>query len=197
MAQAETRTFYNRTRTVIPVNGMKAAQIMVVFDVQSRRTAHCIAKRGFYIVDYTKPAMCTGEIDMEDAYRISKWWFYRKLAGRVPWWAEADDMIQDAVTRLIERAGDPRIKESSYRFYVVRGAMSEYLRRNQKHDREKESRIDSPMNRVPESWKYGAVSEKCKHCAPSPDTWGRAYRATETMCRMIEARGITPMDRAA
>jgi hypothetical protein len=202
MAQAETRTFRKgkrapRVRTVIPVNGMKAAEVMVVFDVQSTRTAHCIAKRGFYIVDYTKPAMCPGEIDIEDAYRISKWWFYRKLAGRVPWWAEADDMIQDAVTRLIERAGDPRIKEASYRFYVVRGAMSEYLRRNQKHDHEDESRIDSQMNRVPESWKYGAVSEGCQHCAPSPPTWQRKHSATEAMCRVIEAKGIAPMARAA
>ena len=42
MAQAETRTFGKdkRTRTVIPVNGMKATEIMVVFDVQSKRTAH-------------------------------------------------------------------------------------------------------------------------------------------------------------
>ena len=69
MAQAETRTFRKgkrapRVRTVIPVNGMKAAEVMVVFGIQSTRTAHCIAKRGFYVVDYTKPAMCPGEIDM-------------------------------------------------------------------------------------------------------------------------------------
>jgi hypothetical protein len=65
MAQAEVRTFNGprtckRTRTVIPVDGMKAAHIMVVFDVQSKRTAHLIAKRGYYIVDYQKPAMCPG-----------------------------------------------------------------------------------------------------------------------------------------
>jgi hypothetical protein len=106
-------------------------------------------------------------------------------------------MIQDAVTRLIERAGDPRMAEASYRFYVVRGAMSEYLRRNQKHDHEKESRIDSQTNRVPESWKYGAVSEGCQHCAPSPPTWQRKHSATEAMCRVIEAKGVTPMELAA
>lgn len=182
MAQAETRTFGKgkrapRVRTVIPVKGMKAAEIMVVFDVQSRRTAHCIAKRGFYIVDYTKPAMCPGEIDMEEAYRIAKWWFYKKLGGRLPHWAEPDDMIQDAVTRLIERAGVPRMKEPSYRFYVVRGAMTEFLRRNQKHEHEDEEKINAPGSR----W----------------GTWDRSYRATETMCRMIEARRIPPMDLAA
>ena len=182
MAQAEVRTFKGprtckRTRTVIPTNGMKAAQIMVVFDVQSKRTAHLIAKRGFYIVDYKKPAMCPGEIDMKDAYRIANWWLNKKLGGRLPHWAEPDDMIQDAVTRLIERGGDPRMAEASYRFYVVRGAMAEYLRRNQKHAHEDEEKIEAPRSR----W----------------GTWDRSYRATETMCRMIEAKGAYPMERAA
>jgi len=182
MAQAEVRTFNGprdckRTRTIIPVNGMKATQIMVVFDVQSKRTAHLIAKRGFYIVDYKKPAMCPGWIDMEDAYRIANWWLHKKLGGRLPHWAEPEDMIQDAVTRLIERGGDPRMAEDSYRFYVVRGAMSEYLRRNQKHQHEDEEKIEAPGSR----W----------------GTWDRSYRATETMCRVIEARGAYPMERAA
>jgi len=177
MAQAEVRKFGKRIRTVIPVDGMKATLIMVVFDVQSKRTAHSIVNRGFYIVDYTKPAMCPGEIDMEEAYRIANWWLHKKLGGRLPHWAEPEDMIQDAVTRLIERGGDPRMAESSYRFYVVRGAMTEYLRRNQKHDHEDEEEIEAPGS------KWG--------------TWDRSYRASETMCRMIEARGITPLARAA
>ena len=177
MAQAEVQTFNGprdckRTRTIIPVNGMKATQIMVVFDVQSKRTAHLIAKRGYYVVDYQKPAMCPGWIDMDSAYRIAKWWFYKKLGGRVPWWAEAEDMIQEGVTRLIERGGDPRMAEDSYRFYVVRSAMAEYLRRNQKHEHEDEEKINAPGSR----W----------------GTWDRSDQATETMCRVIEARGATP-----
>jgi len=51
MAQAETRTINKRTRTVIPVKGMKAAEVMMVFDIQSKRTAHAIVKRGYHIVD--------------------------------------------------------------------------------------------------------------------------------------------------
>jgi hypothetical protein len=182
MAQAETWTFRKgkrapRVRTVIPVKGMKAAEVMVIFDIQSKRTAHAIVKRGFYIVDYTKPAMCPGEIDMEEAYRIANWWLHKKLGGRLPHWAEPEDMIQDAVTRLIERGGDPRMAEDSYRFYVVRGAMAEYLRRNQKHEHEDEEEIDAPGSR----W----------------GTWDRSYRATETMCRMVEARGLSPLAQAA
>ena len=46
-----------------------------------------------------------------------------------------------------------------------------------KHEHEDEEKINVPGSR----W----------------GTWDRSYRATETMCRMIEARGITPMDRAA
>jgi hypothetical protein len=66
-----------------------------------------------------------------------------------------------------------------YKFYVVRSTIAEYLRRNQKHEHEEEEEeeIDAPGSR----W----------------GTWDLSYRATETMCRMIEARGITPMARAA
>ena len=178
MAQAETRTINKRTRTVIPVKSMKAAEVMVVFDIQSKRTAHAIVKRGYHIVDYMESRQCPGTMeDVEEAYRIAKWWFYKKLGGRAPHGLDADDMIQEAVTRLVELAGDPRMQEASYKFYVVRSTMAEYLRRNQKHEHETEEEIDAPGS------KWG--------------TWDRPYRASETMCRMIEARGITPLARAA
>jgi hypothetical protein len=177
MAQAEVRKFGKRTRTVIPVSDMKAAQIMVVFDVQSKRTAHLIAKRGFYIVDYKKQSMCPGEIDIEEAYRIAKWWVYKKMKGRLPHWAEPEDMIQEVVTRLIERGGDPRMPGDSYNFFMVQTAIRRYLQRNQKHEHEDEEKIEAPGSR----W----------------GTWDRSYRATETMCRVIEARGAYPMERAA
>jgi hypothetical protein len=177
MAQAEVRNFGKRTRTVIPVGDMKATQIMVVFDVQSKRTAHLIAKRGFYIVDYTKQSMCPGEIDIEEAYRIAKWWVYKKMGGCLPHWADSEDMVQEAVTRLIERGGDPRMAGDSYKFFMVQTAIRRYLQRNQKHEHEDEENIDAPGSR----W----------------GTWDRSYRATETMCRMIEAKGAYPMERAA
>jgi hypothetical protein len=178
MAQAETRTINKRTRTVIPVKSMKAAEVMMVFDIQSKRTAHAIVKRGYHIVDYMESRQCPGTTeDVEEAYRIARCWFYRKLGGRAPHGLDADDMIQEAVTRLVELAGDPRMQEASYKFYVVRSTMAEYLRRNQKHEHETEEEIDALGSR----W----------------GTWDRSYRATETMCRMIEAKGITPMARAA
>jgi hypothetical protein len=176
MAQAEIRRIGRRTRAVVPVKGMKAAEIMAVFDIQSKRTAHGIVKRGFHIVDYTKPAKCPGTMaDVEGAYRMAKWWLYKKLAGRVPHWADGGDMIQEAVTRLAEMAGDPRMSEPSFAFYVIKAAMAAYLRSNQKHQHEDEERSEAPGSR----W----------------GTWDRSYRHTETMCRMIEARGITPMAR--
>jgi hypothetical protein len=178
MAQAEIRVIGRRTRAVVLVRGMKAAELMVIFNIQSKRTAHAIVKRGFHIVDYTKPAKCPGTMaDVENAYRMARWWFYKKLAGRVPYWADGSDMIQEAVTRLVEMAGDPRMSEPSFAFYVIKAAMAAYLRSNQKHQHENEEKIDAPGSR----W----------------GTWDRSYQATETVCRMIEARGITPMDRAA
>jgi hypothetical protein len=177
MAQAGVRKFGKRTRTVIPVDGMKATHIMVIFDVQSKRTAHLIAKRGFYIVDYKQQSMCPGEIDVAEAYRIAKWWVYKKMAGRLPYWAEPEDMIQEVVTRLIERGGDPRMAGDSYKFFMVQTAIRRYLQRNQKHQHEDEEKIEAPGSR----W----------------GTWGQSYQDTETMCRMIEAKGAYPMERAA
>jgi len=55
--------------------------------------------------------------------------------------------------------------------------MTEFLRRNQKHEHEDEEKINAPGSR----W----------------GTWDRSDQATETMCRMIEARRIPPMDLAA
>jgi len=183
MEQAETRKFQKgkRERLTVPVQGMKAAEIMVIFDIQSKRTAHAIAKRGFHIIGYKERRQCpaahvTPQFAAE-AYRIANWWVYKKLAGRVAPGADADDLIQEAVTRLIELAGDPKMKSDSFKFYVVRTTVAEYLRRNQKHQHEDEEKIEAPGS------KWG--------------TWDRSYRATETMCRMIAARGITPMDRAA
>jgi hypothetical protein len=49
MAQAKTRTINQRTRTVVPVKGVKAATLMVIFDIQSKRTAHAIVKNGYYV----------------------------------------------------------------------------------------------------------------------------------------------------
>jgi hypothetical protein len=180
MAQAETRTFQKgkRERLTIPVKGMKAAEVMVVFDIQSKRTAHAIVKRGFHILGYNERRQCPGTMDdVEEAYRIAKWWLYKRMGGRAAHGLDADDMIQEAVLRLVELAGDPKMKSESFKFYVVRSTMAEYLRRNRKHAHEDEEEIEAPGSRR--------------------GTWDRTNRATETMCRMIEAKGITPMARAA
>jgi hypothetical protein len=183
MEQAETRTFQKgkRERLTVPVKGMKAAEIMAVFDIESKRTGHAIAKRGFHILGYNERRQCpaanlTAEFAAE-AYRIAKWWFYKKIGGQVPHGLDADDMIQEAVTRLVELAGDHRIQEASYKFYVVRSTMAEYLRSNQKYEHLDEEEIEAPGSRR--------------------GTWDRSYRATETMCRMIEAKGAYTKDLAA
>jgi hypothetical protein len=59
---------------------------MVVFDIQSKRTAHAIVKRGFHILGYNERRQCPGTMAdvCEEAYRIAKWWFYKKLAAGCP-----------------------------------------------------------------------------------------------------------------
>ena len=196
MAQAETRKYGHREVKTIPVAGMNRKEIMALFNCP-RATAWKSVKRGYFVVNYCKKTVIPGLLDPEGAYRMAWWLFNKKFRGRVPEWAESDDMVQDGVTRLIELAGHPRIKVPGFAFRVISTAMVGYLRRNRRQEHEDESRIDSQMNRVPESWEYGAVYEGCQHCAPSPNTWHCKHAATEAMCRVIEAKGGIPMDLAA
>ena len=184
MAQAEDRVIQRRPRQVIPVIKMTVKEVMAMFDCP-RETARDSVKRGYYIINYTKRTLIPGQLDPAEAYRMA-WGCYHKLfRGHVPWWIEADDLVQEGVERLLQQAGHPRMNENTFVFRAAKYAMCEYLRKNRKHDNEDVSWIDF------------TADEERQHCAPSPDTWGAAHRATETMCRAIEAKGITPMEQAA
>ena len=193
MEQAETRTINRRTRTVIPVGKMKTPEIMVVFRITSRFTARDVYLRGYYVVDYLKRSEAPGIVEnVEDIYRMARYLYSKAAVRGFPWFVEKEDLIQEMVTRYTELAGDPRMKITSFRFNVLKSAMWGYIRRNRRHDHESEDVIDNPILE-----RNGRAGEDCQHCKPSPDTWRRAHAATESMCRVIEAKGITPMERAA
>ena len=146
-------------------------------------------KRGYYVVDYTKRSVTSGALeDVDGAYRLARWWYYQKLHGRTPWWAEADDMIQEAVLRLVELAGDPRMGRRSFRINVIKTVMSDYLRNNRKHDHEDQEEIDSRKQWTEWRFKDGGL-----HYKESAPTWRRKHSATKVMCDIIEAKGIAPL----
>jgi len=179
MAQAETRKFGKREVKVIPVSGMTAKEAMVVFNCP-KGTAQKTVKRGYYVVDYCKKTVIPGWFDPDEAYKMSKWVFNYTFRGRVPEWADMEDMLQDGVIRLLELGGHPRIKAPGYALRVIKTAMVSYLRRNRRQEHEDESRIDTHV--------YGRVSEGCQRCVPTIDTWHLKQAPTERMVRMIEAR---------
>ena len=192
MAQAEIRTVNGRTRKVIPIVGMKYTEVMVMLDC-AKTTARDAVRRGYYVVDYTKRSVTSGALeDVDGAYRLARWWYYQKLHGRTPWWAEADDMIQEAVLRLVELAGDPRMGRRSFRINVIKTVMSDYLRNNRKHDHEDQEEIDSRKQWTEWRFKDGGL-----HCKESAPTWRRKHSATKAMCDIIEAKGIAPLELAA
>ena len=198
LAQTETRTINRRTRQVIPVAGMTTNAIMVMFNISSRFTARDVRVRGYYVVDYMQRSNAPGILaDVDEAYRIAKWWFHKKLAPRgLPWWAEKDDLIQEAVARLVELAGDPRMTKKSFIFNVIKTAMYDYIRKNRKHEHESEEAIDNPGRHRATIYQQ-SPPDGFQACHASPDTWRRKHAATEAICRIIETKGVTPMEWAA
>ena len=96
MAQAETRKYGNREVKTIPVAGMNRKEIMALFNCP-RATAWKSVKRGYFVVNYCKKTVIPGLLDPEGAYRMAWWLFNKKFRGRLPEWAESDDMVQDGV----------------------------------------------------------------------------------------------------
>jgi hypothetical protein len=188
MAQAEIRTVNGRTRKVIPIVNMKYTEVMAMLDVP-KTTARDAVRRGYYVVNYTKKTVTPGVLnDVDGAYRLARWWYYKKLHGLTPWWAEAEDMIQEAVARLLELSGDPRMGRRSFRVNVIKTVMSDYLRSNRKHGNKDQEEIGSRRQ-----WTEWRLKDGCVPCKESAPTWRRKHSATNVMCDIIEARGITPL----
>lgn len=169
MAQAEIRKVGEREVKAIPVAGMKYKEVMALVNCPAS-TAWDAVKRGYYLVDFLKRECIPGQLDIDKAYRMARWLFYKKFRGRLPEWADPEDMIQDGVTRLLELAGHPRIDAPGFAYRVINHGMTGHLSRNQRHAHahEDEANIEAPGS------KWG--------------TWDQSYRATEAMVRMIEAR---------
>jgi DNA-directed RNA polymerase specialized sigma24 family protein len=140
-----------------------------------------VVERGYYIVDYkrkTRHLPEDGAFDHAMAYRMAGFVYKRRFEGRLPWYIDPEDLVQEAVIRIYEMSGHPASQEKKYRFYLALNAMRGFVERQQ---RLRGGQEDPGFEEF--SWKHG-----------SSDTWGRSHRATEKMCRIIEARGITPRE---
>jgi hypothetical protein len=132
--------------------------------------------------------------------------YHKKFRGNLPWHLDAKEVVQEGVLMLLEMAGHPRFKERKFQFYVALNGMKGFIERQR---RLRGSRIgpevepgyeESYREEAGADWLAGWQAERQEapqKAKASPDTWGRSHRATEKMCRVIESKGITPMDRAA
>ena len=148
------------------------------------KTAPVVVERGYYVVDYKKKTRHLpeeGAFDHKAAYRMAGFVYKRKFEGRLPWYIDPEDLVQEAVIRIYEMSGHPESQEKKYRFYLALNAMRGFL--------ERQGRLRSSVE--------PGYKESCREEKASPDTWGRSHRATENMCRIIEAKGITPRELAA
>jgi len=95
-----------------------------------KSTAYRAVKRGYYIPDYHQKKVVVGDIESSffvsgECYRLA-WAVYHRNFWRYPYHAE--DLVQEAVLRLLELSGMPAFNDPPWRYRVVVIAMSDYLK---------------------------------------------------------------------
>jgi hypothetical protein len=197
-----------REREIIPVpEGMVDPHAVMVLFKCDYLTAKATLKRGYYIVDYLKRSICPGPLDPEAGYKMAWYVYHRKFKGKLPWYLDAKEVVQEGVVMLLEMAGHARFQERKFQYYVAFNGMQGFIDRQRRlrgarigpeetPGYEEVYRQDAGATWLAD-WQAERQEAPQKAKASSPDTWGRAHRATEKICRVIAAKGIAPMDLAA
>jgi len=197
-----------REREIIPVpSGMTDIKAIMARFGCSYLTAKATLKRGYYIVGYLERSICPGPLDPGAAYGMAWCVYHRKFKDKLPWYLDAKEVVQEGVVMLLEMAGHPRFQERKFQFYVALNGMKGFIERQRRlrgarTGQEVEPGFEEVYRQdAGAAWladwqaERNEVPQQAK--ASSPDTWGRAHRATEKMCRVIKAKRIFPMPRAA
>ena len=196
-----------REREIIPIpEGVTDVREVMALVNCSYLTAKASLKRGYFIVDYLKRSICPGPLDPEAGYKMAWHVYHRKFRGKLPWYLDAREVVQEGVLMLLEMAGHPRFAERKFQFYVALNGMKGFIERQR---RLRGSRIgpevepgfeESYREDVRADWLacwQAERQEAPQKAKASPDTWSRSHWATEKVCRAIESKGITPMELAA
>lgn len=124
----------------------------------SRKVALASLERGYYIVDYNKKTVCPslGDFDAEAAYRMVHCIYRRKFKDRLPWYIEAQDLIQEGITRLLGLSGHPRYHERKFMFFKAYGFMGSYI---QSQGRLRGSRVGGEDPGYEETWRQDAGND--------------------------------------
>jgi hypothetical protein len=165
---------FRKEREIIPVpEGLtRPCHVMRHFNC-GRSTARNVLKQGYFIVDYRKKSICPGTMDPEEAYKLSWSIYHRVFAIRTPWYVEPRELVQEGVTGLLERAGDPRFDSGLFRFHVAKNAMRNYLRKSVRVRRETVN-VDK--------------DELIMYVDPSIDTWHKKNATEDLLLNLIDRK---------
>lgn len=113
----------------INIQGLNYKEVMVLVNC-SKSTAINALKRGYYVVDYKKRTCIPGPIGVEGCYAMAWFVFQRHYRHKCPWNSEAEDLVQEAITRLVELGGHARAGERKFQFYTCFAAMRNYIKKS-------------------------------------------------------------------
>jgi len=159
----------------------------------SKTTAINALKRGYYVVDHKKRTCIPGPIDAESCYKMAWFTFERFFRHRCPWNISPEDLVQEAMLRLVELGGHERAEEGRFMFHTCKNAMRAYItkygRSNDLGDwRTSRQRYNEERN-----------AEARASGTASPNTWQRSQQATERIVRTIYemGEGVTQAQRGS
>jgi DNA-directed RNA polymerase specialized sigma24 family protein len=168
-------------KTRIDLTGKTWQEVVALVNC-SKTTAKNALKRGYYVVDHRKRTCVPGPIDAEGGYKMAWFTFERFFRHRCPWNLSPEDLVQEALLRLVELGGHPRAGEGRFMFYTCRNAMRAYIT---KYGRS----ADLGDWRTIRQRSYEEHSERRRGSSGRPDTWRRSQRATEKIVRAIYELG--------
>ena len=134
--------------------------VMVHFNC-NQKVAKASLVRGYFIVDYNKRTVCPSlsEFDPEAAYRMVLFIYRRKFKDRLPWYIEAQDLIQEGVMRLLELSGHPRYHERKFMFYKALDFMATCIQSQSRLRGFTVSHVNGEGPGYEEAWQHNAGND--------------------------------------
>lgn len=119
-----------REREIIPIpEDIKTIGAVIVHFSCTQKRAKASLARGYVIKGFNQRTICPDidKFNADAAYRMVRFIYQRKFRDRLPWYIEAQDLIQEGVMRLLELSGHPHYQERKFMFYKAYGFMATYI----------------------------------------------------------------------
>jgi hypothetical protein len=137
-----------------------------------RTTAYNALKRGWYLLDQGRRLVNPGgTFDPEEAYLIARAVFRKYFKSKLPAIFEPQDLIQEAVLRLLELSGDERFETTKFKWGYCRTAMRSALLTAYRRRGHEEELVEANVR----------ISGK-------PDTWAKKNLAEDFLLALVDER---------